>query len=75
MARVAHVVHVVQVIQVVQVVQVIQVVRVVRTISLDNMHSENLWFSGSKPLNYRGKLRYHACDGGGRTDERTESGK
>ena len=57
----AHVVHVVQVIQVVQVVQVIQVVRVVRTISLDNMHSENLWFSGSKPLNYRGKLRCHAC--------------
>ena len=37
-------------------------------ISLDDMHSENIWFSWSKPSNYRGKLRCHACDGGGRTD-------
>ena len=68
-----HVVHVVQVIQVVQVAQVIQVVRVVRTISLDKMHSENIWFSGSKPLNYRGKLRYHALsekDGGRKVENR-----
>ena len=26
------------------------------------MHSENIWFSGSKSSNYRGKLRCHACD-------------
>ena len=32
-------------------------------ISLDDMHSENIWFSWSKPSNYRGKLRCHACDG------------
>ena len=42
-------------------------------ISLDDMHSENMCFSWSKSLNYRGKLRYHACDermedGGWRTD-------
>ena len=48
--------------RVVQVVQVIQVVRVVRIISLDDMQLENLWFSGSKPSNYQGKLRSHACD-------------
>ena len=33
-------------------------------ISLEDMHSENMWFSWSKPSNYREKLRYHACDGG-----------
>ena len=37
------------------------------------MHSENIWSSGSKPSNYRGKLRYHACDE--RTDgRRTKDG-
>ena len=45
-----------------------QVVSVVRMISLDDMHSENLWFSWFKPSNYGEKLRCHACDG--RTDER-----
>ena len=49
-------------IQVIQVMQVIQVVQVVRMISLDDMHSENIWFSWSKPSNYRGKLRFHARD-------------
>ena len=54
----------VQVIQLIQVVQVVQVVRVVRTISLDDMHSENIWFSCYKPSKYREKLIRHACDGG-----------
>ena len=31
-------------------------------ISLGDMHSENIGFSWSKPSNYRGKLRCHACD-------------
>ena len=30
----------------------------------NDMHSENIWFSWSRPSNYRGKLRCHACDGG-----------
>ena len=51
----------------------VQVVQVVRTISLDDMHSENIWSSCSKPSKYREKLICHACDG--RTDERTEDGK
>ena len=54
----------------IQVVQVVQVVEVVAMISLDDMHSENIWFSWSNSSNYRGKLRYHACDG--RTDGRTD---
>ena len=54
----------------VQVVQVVQVVRVARTTSLDDMHSENIWFSWYKPSKYREKLICHACDGG-----RTEDGK
>ena len=34
---------------------------------------KNIWSSGSKPSNYRGKLRYHACDE--RTDgRRTKDG-
>ena len=66
--QVVQVIQVIQVVQMVQVVQVVQMVQVVRMISLDDMHSENIWFSWSKPSNYRGKLRYHACDGGGRTD-------
>ena len=41
---------------------VVQVVQVVRMNSLDDMQSENIWFSWSKPSNYRGKLRCHACD-------------
>ena len=31
-------------------------------ITLDDMHSENIWFSWSKPSNYHEKLRCHACD-------------
>ena len=56
----------------VQVVRLVQVVRVARTTSLDDMHSENIWFSGSKPSNYRKKLICHACDGG---TEEEEDGK
>ena len=32
-------------------VQVVQVARVVRMISVGDMHSENIWFSWSKPSN------------------------
>ena len=48
----------VQVVQVIQVIQVVQggpggpVVRVARNIRLDDMHSENICFSGSKPSKY-----------------------
>ena len=34
-----------------------------RTTSLDDMHSENIWFSWYKPSKYREKLICHACDG------------
>ena len=61
--KVIKVIQVIQVILVVQVVQVVQVVTLARTTSLDDMHSENIWFSWSKSSNYRGKLRCHACDG------------
>ena len=61
--------QVVQVVQVIQVIKVVQVVEVVRMFRLDDMHSENIWFSGSNSSNYRGKLRCHACD------RRTEDGK
>ena len=64
-------IQVIKVTQVVQVVWVVQVVRVARTTSLDDMHSENIWFSWYKPSKYQGKLICHACDGGltnGRTD-------
>ena len=54
-------------------VQVVQVVRVARTISLDDRHSENTWFSWSKPSIYREKLICHVCDG--RTDGRTDGGE
>ena len=47
----------------------VQVVGIVRTISLDDMHSENIWFSSYKPSKYREKLLCHACDG-----ERTNGG-
>ena len=50
--------------RVARVVEVLQVIQVLRMISLDDMHSENVFFSGFKPPNYRGKLRCHACDGG-----------
>ena len=59
----------IKVTQVVQVVWVVQVVRVARTTSLDDMHSENIWFSWYKPSKYREKLICHACDG------RTEDGR
>ena len=47
----------------------VQVVQVVRMISLDDMHSENIWCSWSELSNYGGKLRCHACD------ERTDGGR
>ena len=47
-------------------------VQLVQVVSLDDMHSENIWFSGSKPSNYREKLICHACDGG---TEEEEDGK
>ena len=56
----------------VQVVQVVQVVQLVQLVSLGDMHSENIWFSGSKPSNYREKLICHACDRG---TEEEEDGK
>ena len=55
---------------VIQVIQVVQVVQVIRMISIDDMHSENIWFSWSKSSNYREKLRCHACDG--RTNGQTD---
>merc|ERR1712115_258436 len=59
-------IQVIKVTQVVQVVWVVQVVRMARTTSLDDMHSENIWFSWYKLSKYREKLICHACDG--RTD-------
>ena len=47
-----------------------QVVQVVRMISIDDMHSENIWFSSSKSSNYRVKLRCHACDGRRKVENR-----
>ena len=52
-SRVVRVVHVVRGVQGVHVVHVVQVVRVVRIISLDYMHSEDIWFSWCKLSNYR----------------------
>ena len=49
-------IHVIKVTQVVQVVWVVQVVTLARTTSLDDMHSENIWFSWYKPSKYREKL-------------------
>ena len=49
----------------ISVIQVVQAVQVVRMISLDDMQSENIWFSWSKSSNYREKLRCPV------TDERT----
>ena len=46
----------------------------VKVVSLDDMHSENIWFSGSKPSNYNGMFRCHSRDT--HMDRRTEeSGK
>ena len=56
-------IQVIKVTQVVQVVWVVQVVTLARTTSLDDMHSENMWFSWYKPSKYREKLICHACDG------------
>ena len=50
-------------------VHMVQVIQVVRVVSLDDMHSGNIWFSWYKPSKYREKLICHACDGG-RTDGR-----
>merc|ERR1711884_379416 len=66
-------IQVIKVAQVVQVVQVVHVVRVARSTSLDDMHSENIWFSWYKPSKYLEKLICHVCDGW--TDERTKGGK
>ena len=46
-------------------------------ISLEDMHSENMWFSWSKPSDYQDqeKLRCHACDGGRTEDERKVENK
>ena len=41
----------------------------VQVVCLDDMHTENIWFSGSKPSNYGGKWRCHA------REERTDGGK
>ena len=54
----------IKVTQVVQVVRMVQVVRVARTTSLDDMHSENIWFSWYRPPKYPEKLICHTCDGG-----------
>ena len=53
----------------------VQVVEAVRMISLDDMHSENIWFTWCKSSNYRGKLRCHAYDGGGRMDGKWKIGQ
>ena len=39
-----------------------QVVKVVRVATLDDMFSENIWFSCPKSSNNWEKLRCHACD-------------
>ena len=59
---------------VVRVVQVVQVIQVLRMISLDDTHSENIWFSWYKPSNYLGKLRRHACDTRRRMDGKCKIG-
>ena len=65
----------IKVTQVVQVVWVVQVVRVARTTSLDDMHSENIWFSWYKPSKYREKFICHTCGGGRRTDGKWKIGQ
>ena len=47
---------------VIQVVQLVQVVQEARMISIDDMPSENIWFSWSKSSNYREMLGRHARD-------------
>ena len=48
--------------QVVQVINVDRVIRVVRVVSLDDMHSDNIWFTWYKLSDYREELRCRACD-------------
>ena len=45
--------------------RVIRVARVwvVQVVSLEDMHSENMGFTWSKPSNYRKNWRCHACEG------------
>ena len=50
--RVVQLVQVVRVIQVVQVVHVVNVVQVVMVVSLDDLHSEIILFTWSKPSDY-----------------------
>ena len=50
--RVVQVVQVVRGIQVVQVVHVVNVVQVVMVVSLDDLHSEIILFTWSKPSDY-----------------------
>ena len=56
------VVWLVRVVEVVQDVQIVQVVQVVKVVSLDDMHTEDIYFTWSKQSNYRENLRCHACD-------------
>ena len=58
-SRLVKVVKVVKVVQVVLVVKVVKVVQVVKVVSLDYMHSENIWFTWSKPSDYWEELRCH----------------
>ena len=46
----------------VKVVKVVQVVQVVKVFSLDDMHSENIRVTWSKPSDYREELICHAFD-------------
>ena len=68
--QVIYVVWLVAMIRMVGWFTVIQVLQVVRMISLDGMHSENIWFSW---INHQIIKKSHACDG--RTDERTNEEK
>ena len=45
-------VQVFQVVKMVQVVKVVQVIKVVKVVRLDDMHSENIWLTLSKPSDY-----------------------
>ena len=46
----------------VRVVRMVKVVQMVQVVSLDDMYSENIWFTSSKASNPRKKLRCHVCD-------------
>ena len=47
----------------VHVVQLIQVIKVVQVVQVDDMLSNNIWFSWYKASKYREKFICHACDG------------